>query len=387
VRLLLIIPSIVSYDFLRELCLDLVANGMEVHLACAPKSIWGKSHSVDRDGVQRHDLRFARGMNPRAHLRAARELNQLVQRIEPDLVHVHFSAAIFTTALAHTSRWPRTIGTFHGVCFPAMTGWKAALLRVMETWAAQRLDAVWVLTDDDRERLQAAAPRARVNRLPGFGLGCDLDQYAPAPAAEREAARVKLGFGSDEVVFVFVGRFVDFKGFAIATGAFLKLAALNPNVRLMLVGARDGLHPTGLTSAQEDALRNSPQIRDLGFRTDVPACLAAADVMIFPSRREGMSVCLMEALASGLPVITSDARGCRDVVRDGLDGLVIREPNEERFFAAMQRAAADPALRRAWSEAAVAGRERFDRQRFIDVQTKIYRGEVPAPTALAKCAP
>lgn len=377
-RLLLVIPSIVSYDFLRELCRDLTADGTEVHLACAPDAIWGKTQVVERDGVQRHTIKFARGMNPLHHLRAARELNRLVEALQPDLVQVHFSAAIFTTALARTRRWPATIGTFHGVCFSAMRGWKAALLRVMETWAAQRLDAVWVLTDDDRENLQAAAPRAVVRRLPGLGLGCDLEQFAPPNTLEREALRTKFGLGPEQVAFVFVGRFVDFKGFAITTGAFLRLAATNANVRLLLAGARDGLHPTGLTVQEEEQLKNCPQIVDLGFRTDVRNCLAAADVMVFPSRREGMSVCLMEALATGLPAITADSRGCREIVRDGIDGRVIREPTVENFVAAMKAAADDGAQRRRWSEGAIADRARFDRRGFVAEQKRIYQDCVVA---------
>ena len=372
-RLLLVIPSIVSYDFLRELCRDLVADGTEVHLACAPESIWGKTHTDGQDGVKRHDIKFARGMNPVHHLRAARELNQLVETLRPDLVHVQFSAAIFTTALARTRRWPKTIGTFHGVCFPAMRGWKAVLLRVMETWAAQRLDGVWVLTDDDRESLQAAAPRATVRRLPGLGLGCDLDQFAPPNELERETLRTKFGLAPDQIVFAFVGRFVDFKGFAIATGAFLRLAATNPNLRLLLVGARDELHATGLTAAEEEQLKDCPQIVDLGFRTDVRDCLAVADVMVFPSRREGMSVCLMEALATGLPAITFDSRGCREVVRDGIDGRVLREPGVESFSKAMKSAAEDREQLHRWSARALADRERFDRKRYVAEQKRIYQ--------------
>jgi glycosyltransferase involved in cell wall biosynthesis/SAM-dependent methyltransferase len=382
-RLLLVIPSIVSYDFLRELCCDLVADGMEVHLACAAETMWGKAHAVEDDGVRRHDIKFARGMNPVHHLRAARELDRLVTRLQPDLVHVHFSAAIFTTALARTRRWPKTIATFHGVCFPAMQGWKAALLRVMETWATRRLDAVWVLTDDDRETLQAAAPSADVRRLAGFGLGCDLDQFTPPGEGERAALRAKFGIGHDEVVFIFVGRFVAFKGFGTAIGAFLRLAAGEPKVRLLLVGARDGLHPTGLTPSEEQGMKDCPQIVDLGFRSDVRECLIVADLMIFPSRREGMSVCLMEALATGLPAITADSRGCRDVVRDEIDGRVIVEPTVEHFCEAITRAVESRGLREQWSAAAVAGRERFDRRRFIAEQKQIYRDCVPAPGSIA----
>jgi glycosyltransferase involved in cell wall biosynthesis len=100
--------------------------------------------------------------------------------------------------------------------------------------------------------------------------------------------------------------------------------------------------------------------------------------MVFPSRREGMSVCLMEALATGLPAITADTRGCREVVRDGIDGRVIREPTVDNFLAAMKHAAEDGGQRRKWSAQALAGRDRFDRRRFIAEQKKIYQDGVAA---------
>lgn len=370
-RLLLIIPNIVSYrSFLREQCRALMADGGEVHLACSSGSLWGGQD--DEDGLHRHDIALARGMNPLAHWRAARDLNRLVEEIEPELVHAHFSAAIFTTALAHTRRWPKTIATFHGVSFLAMRGWKALMMRAMETWAARRLDAVWVLSDDDREGLRAAAPGAVIHRLAGFGVGCDLEKFAPVSTVEREVLRTELGIAPKQIVFAFVGRYVAFKGFDVAVRAFLQCAAANPSVRLLLIGARDRLHPTGLSPAEERALKESAQVFDAGYRTDVARCLAAADAMVFPSRREGMPVCLMEALALGVPAITCNTRGCREVVRDGIDGLVLSERSVESFRAAMERVAGDAGLRQRWAARARADRERFSRDRFIAAQNHIY---------------
>lgn len=372
-RLLLVIPNLISYQsFLREVGDTLISEGAEVHLACSPQPLW-ESNRRDSDGAVVHNIDFPRGMNPLGHFRAARQLNILVERLQPDLVHVHFSAAIFTAALARTSRWPRTIGTFHGVAFPAMKGWKRLLIKASETWSVRRLDAAWVLTSDDREALAAATPQADVRRFPGFGVGCDLDKFAPVDESSRSAARAAARFSPEHTVFAFVGRFVDFKGFALVVRAFLQLAVREPDVRLLLIGARDPLHPTGLSLEEEAALRDSPAVVNAGYRQDVASCLAGADLLVFPSQREGMPVCLMEALAMGVPAITSNGRGCREVVQHEQDGVILSDEHIDTLQSAMHRVARDRTILKKWGREAVSARQRFDRSRFVAEQMRIYR--------------
>jgi glycosyltransferase involved in cell wall biosynthesis len=377
-RLLLVIPNIVSYGFLREFGAAAIADGDEVHVACSRARILGDAPRASENGIVIHEIAFPRGMNPAAHLRSGRELDRLVMELQPDVIHAHFSAAIFTTALARTARWPRTLATFHGVSFPALSGWKSLVLRVLETWSVRRFDRVWVLTDDDRDRLRASAPGVAIETLASAGVGCDLAKFTPPAPTARAARRAELGFSEQDCVFAFVGRFVAFKGFALTARAFFQLATVESQVRLVLVGDRDGLHPTGLSAAEEEALGESPQVTTTGYCADVQRYLAAADVLVFPSQREGMPVCAMEALALGVPVITSDARGCRDVVRDGVDGLVLREPTVESLCAAMQQLADDSALRARVSTNAFAGRERFDRAHFVREQKRIMHAGAPA---------
>ena len=372
-RILFVIPKLSSFvSFLSELGAALLDEGIEVHCACSPGSLWNKPDRID-PRVRVHPIPMPRGMNPVAHARAARRLDQVVREIKPDIVHGHFSSALFTTALARRSYWPTTLGTFHGMSFPLMKGFKGAILKFAESTAAARCDSVWVLTEDDCRALAAAARRAHVEVTRSCGIGCDLARFEPVTAMQRTAARGKLGFAADDIVFVFVGRFARFKGFDLTTRAFLRVAADNPRLRLLLVGVVDPLHTTGLTETEELARRDCPRITDVGYQSDVRQFLAASDAMVFPSTREGVAVCLMESLAMGVPAITRDARGCRDVVRDEIDGLVLGNPTVETVGDAMVRLANDPALRQRLAAAAVAGRERFDRRHFIKEQLAIYR--------------
>ena len=389
-RLLLIIPHIVSYRaFLREVAETLVREGAAVHVACSQDRLFdtpAKRNVRFENGVQFHALPFARGMNPAAHLRAARELRDLVEAVQPDLIHAHFSAAIFTTALARTKSWPRTLGTFHGLSFAALNGWKRPLFRCLETWAAQRCDDLFVLTNDDGTRLRAALRGGSVQTLQSCGVGCDLERFERIAPSQREKMRSELGLRSDNCVFAFVGRFVNFKGFAAVIRAFRHAATLDRSIRLLLIGGPDPLHSTGLTPAEEQGLRASAQIIALGFRDDVHRFLPAADALVFPSRREGFPVCVMEALAMGVPVITRDTRGCRDAVRHEVDGLVLRDCSVKALALAMRRLAFSPELRLRLSEAAYAGRDRFSRAHFIREQQRLYAQLVPKPEEELVCA-
>jgi glycosyltransferase involved in cell wall biosynthesis len=381
-RLLLIIPHIASFKtFLLDLSTVLFSRGVEVHCACSTADAWPSNGNItDNLPVHIHSIPFARGMNLVQHFNTSRQLNTLVSTIRPDLVHAHFSAAIFTTALAHRHHWPTTIGTFHGVNFLLSTGLRARLLKAAEAWASNKLDHIWVLSDDDLVGLSPFVPAAKVKKYLSYGFGCNLSTFDPATisADERRLLRSQLGVATDETVFAFVGRFVRFKGFDLTVQAFLKLAATDANARLLLIGCRDQLHPTGLTPTEEAAVRCSSQVIDLGWRSDVQRYLAITDVLVFPSSREGMPVCLMESLAMGVPVVTRNSRGCRNVVRDQTDGLVLRDCSTDSIAMAMRRLAANTELRRDLSLQALAGRERFSHLNYIREQVQTYEQLVPS---------
>ena len=379
-RLLLIMPNIVSYRmFHTELGAEICAAGGEVHVACSstqlsdPKAKIAVAAAVpEHKGLTIHTIDFARGMNPVGHFRAARTLAALVDELKPDIVHAHFDAAIFTTALARNSRWPTLLATFHGLSFPSFHGWRKALIRMATVWSIRHFDTVFVLNAENRDILRAAARRADVRMFSSAGVGCDIRRFAPPSPAERDSMRAALDFSPAHCVFIYVGRYIEVKGFAMTARAFLQLAAQNPNVRLLVVGEPDALHPTGLTPEEEEAFKKSPQIVAVGHRSDVERYLAVADVLMLPSYREGVPVCLMEALAVGVPVVTRDVCGCRDVVRDKVDGTVLKECTVETNAAEMKRLAESPEARRGLSLQALAGRDRFDRRHFVREQKEVY---------------
>ena len=374
-KVLFVIPSITNYfTFLEDIAEALVKQGNQVILATSTKHI-SKIDCYDREihGKLRV-IEFPRGFEWSEHIRASKKLDEIVQDEKPDVVNVHFSAAIFTTAIAKKKSWPITIGTFHGVSFPIEKGWRKIALGLAESWAAKKFDKIFVLTEDDRKALIQKSNKINANVIWSYGLGCDLSQFDPKKVTDEQRKKLRKHhhIREDHFVYIFVGRQVHFKGFDRLIRAFVDLFSRNIKLRLILVGDKDNIHSTNLDSTEDKILNNCPGIIRVGWQENVQDYLAIAHVNVFPSIKEGMPVNLMESLAMGVPVITVDSRGCRNVVEDKKDGIILKDQNVEMLKEKMRflydnRDELDRMVQNALKE-----RAKFDRKYFIKDQLELY---------------
>lgn len=370
-KIFFVIPSITNYfTFLEDLVNELANSGNEVFMATSTK------HISDIKCYQRElqctlfDIDFPRGFAPLSHLRASRELNRVIQETKPHLINVHFSAAVFTAALAKKNNWPVCTGTFHGLSFPIVTGWQKFIIGAAEQWSARKMDVSFVLTEDDREILEKTSGAKDVRTFRSYGLGCNLSYFDRDRITETkaESLRQKLGIRPDNFVFIFIGRQVHFKGFDKMVKAFMKLYQSHQNFKLILVGDKDNIHSNNLNPAEEAAVANCPGIISTGWQENVNEYLNISDVNVFPSIREGLPVNLMESLAMGVPVITINSRGCRDAVINLIDGIVLEKNSVEALSEAMLEMYEKPETRLRYARNALRARFRFDRKRFIEEQ-------------------
>lgn len=374
-KILFVIPSITNYfTFLEDLVNRLIDEGNDVSLATSTQ------HISDIECYNRglrcrlYDIDFPRGFSVQSHFRAARKLNKVVQEINPDLVNVHFSAAVFTAALAKRRKWPICTGTFHGLSFPIIKGWQKLIIGLAEKWSAGKMDVSFVLTEDDREILEKNLRSGNVRTFRSYGLGCNLSYFDrnAIPEEQKRALKKMMGIQEEDFVFIFIGRQVHFKGFDKIVKAFIKLYANHPNFKLIMVGAKDHIHSNNLTPDEERKMKNCPGVISVGWQENVNEYLNISDVNVFPSIREGLPVNLMESLAMGVPVITIDSRGCRDVVIHEIDGIVLKENTIDAISKAMFEMYDQPENLRRYAKNALRARFRFDRKRFVEEQFEIY---------------
>ena len=372
--ILLVTPSLAALPFLSPLTLALHRAKVNVHLASSSR---GFAQVDVSPHLEFHDLDMQRGANVINHFKAAKELNSIVRQIKPDLVDTHYSAAMFTSAIARRSHWPPSIATVQGLRFPHSQGLAKIIDTCAELGAALRMDQVSILTPCD---LSAAKRHGgRTFRLQeSLGFGCNLERFNPKSFTEQHNSelRKKLGLNSDAVVCIYVGRYVKFKGFDIALRAFKEARETNKKLHLILCGTLDPVHDSGVTGAELEDIKADPHITDLGWISNIESYLSISDICIFPSEREGVPVSLMEALSMGVPVITADSRGCRDVVTDHVDGYVLPSRESMAYAAKLVELAENKSKLNLFSESAFNNRSKFDSKHFALESMAQYRTHI-----------
>ncbi len=288
------------------------------------------------------------GRRPGVDWRCGRDLRAFLRRERVDLVHAHQYAPFFyaTAARIPGGRTP-VLMTEHGRTFPDYPRPKRMLANRFLLGRRDRVVGVGLAVRDALIAHEGMPPR----RVGVIYNGVDLPAYRAAPRARADVRR-ELGLRPDDLAIFQVARLDPLKDHATAIRTMAHLARRRPEARLILVG--EG--PEG--PAIRDLVRGhdlGEHVRFLGLRADVPRLLPAADVCLLTSLSEGIPLVLIEAMAAGLPVVSTRVGGVPEVVEDGRTGLLAPPAGPDALAAAILKLAADPALRESMG---LAGRER-----------------------------
>jgi glycosyltransferase involved in cell wall biosynthesis len=323
-------------QFLLPLMREIRARGHEVIGACAE----GQFLDVPRaEGFRIVAIPFERRASPLAHWRAFRVLVRLFRAEQPDLVHAHMPISGF---LARIAAWwagvPRIACTCHGFWFNYPGNPARRAVGFLMEWVAARVTTVFLTVSDEEAR---DARRLWIHRdAVSVRNGRDPSVFRPDPAA-RAQVRASLGVPEDRVVLVAVSRLVRHKGFPELAAAMREV----PEAELWVVGER---LPSDRGDDMLTLLRNAglgSRLHLLGYRTDVAAILAAADIFVLPSHFEGLPMSVIEAMLTGLPVVASNIRGPREQVVPEVTGLLVPPGSVAPLAEALRRLTHDPATR------------------------------------------
>lgn len=303
-----------------------------------------------------------RGMNLLADVRAIGQLWTVLRRERPDILHTHNpKPGVYGRIVGRLAGVPIVVNTIHGLyATPESSFLKRAIVYTLEWIASRFSDAELIQSPEDFELLaqRGIMPRSKLRLL---GNGVDLERFSPSPEM-REAVRSELGLSSGQIAVGLVARLVEEKGVPELIQAAERL---DDRYIVFIVGPKD--HEKADAVSEELLTRAEANgVRFLGMRKDVERIYQGLDVFVLPSHREGFPRAAMEAAASGLPVIATDIRGCRQVVEDGVNGFLFPVRDVDALTAAIDRVGSDNELRSQMSRASVdRARVHFDERQIV----------------------
>lgn len=300
-----------------------------------------------------------RGMNLAADLRAMAELWRVLRRERPTVLHTHNpKPGVYGRIIGRLAGVPVVVNTVHGLYATPEDRWvKRAVVYTLEAVASRFSHAELVQNPEDVDTMRRYRLAAR-RKIRLLGNGVNLRRFQPGVVDEHRAAvRAEWGVGDEQVVVGIVGRLVAEKGYP---ELFEAMAGLDPDrFVLVVVGPDDPEKADALPRPMIEAAR-ARGVRFCGQRTDVERLYAGMDVFVLPSHREGFPRAAMEAAATGLPVVATDIRGCRQVVADGVNGVLVPVRDPAALRAGIEKAAANRVAMGAAS--AARARVHFDEQ-------------------------
>lgn len=288
-----------------------------------------------REGVRTVAVPMERHISLIKDFTALCRLIVLFAKEQPYIVHsMTPKAGLLAMVAAWITRVPVRIHTFTGLVFPTSTGFMQKLLMAMDGITC----ACATFINPEGQGVARDLKRFHITGKPlhiiahGNVRGVDMRHYDRTKEVTAEAERLRR---KDCLTFCFVGRIVGDKGINELIAAFRKLYDKHDDVRLMLVGEYESrLDPVKEETRQ--TIDTHPNITSMGLQADVRPYLAASDVFVFPSYREGFPNVVLEAGAMGLPSIVTDINGSNEIIREGINGRIIPSKNEAALLDMME---------------------------------------------------
>lgn len=329
--------------------------------------------SLEDDGITHIPLLSStRGMSPLNDLRAAIQLWRVLRREGFTVLHTHNpKPGLYGRVLGRLAGVPLVVNTLHGLYVteddrPA----KRRFVYMLEAVAARFSDVELHQNPEDLElcRRKRILPKGKGSLL---GNGVDLDRFSVdrIDGETRSRLRAEWGVEDDQVVVGMVGRLVNEKGYP---ELFEAVAGLGERFVTVVAGPEDP-EKSDAVSPQVISRAREAGVIFLGMRTDVDDLYGAMDLFVLPSHREGFPRAAMEAAAMGLPIVASNVRGCRQVVDDGVSGILVPVRDPDALREAISKVGADEVRAEMGRQSREKAKREFDERRVVDAVMTSYR--------------
>ena len=328
-------------------------NGYDVHVL-TDVSTPGEAEALSREGLTVHHARIARGsINPFGDLRFILRAMRVMRLVAPALVHnVTVKPVLYGTLAARLVGAPCIVNAISGFgyAFSHESRWLLATVLRTAYGLVLRSPRVRVIfqNDDDAHEFQGAGLVSAEQSVLIRGSGVDLARFSPGP--EDPAA---------PPLVVLAARMLRDKGVGEFVAAARLLRERGCAARMVLAGPLDESNPAALTRAELETLTSAAHVQWLGQVDEMPELYRRAHIVCLPSYREGLPKSLIEACAAAKPIVTTDVPGCRAVVADRVNGLLVPARDALALADALEMLINDAPLRARFG---AAGRVRAERE-------------------------
>ncbi|MFQ4136150.1 glycosyltransferase family 4 protein [Nodosilinea sp. PGN35] len=358
-----------TLKLLRPQIDHLLNCGLEVEVACSPDA---DTESFRQFGYVVHTVHIDREISPIKNLKSLIKLVKLMQQQRYDLVHVHTPiAAVLGRIAAKTAGVKRIVYTAHGFPFhDLLSPGQYAVYFAIEKFCAQFTDLILTQSYEDLVTAQQKnlCPAHKIRHLNNGVDSHTFSQQRLSPAAQARL-RELLGIPDGALVVGTIGRLTRQKGFAYLVDAIAQLRPQFPKLRLLIIGGELSTDPEPFQAelmAQVQGLGLQDCVTFTGFRDDTPELLGLLDVFCLPTYfGEGLPRSILEAMAMGLPIVTTDIRGCREAVIPQENGLIVPPKDSGALAEALGELLGDRALRQRFGEASRQRVEALYNERYV----------------------
>ena len=351
-----------------QLSVGLRAQGFECEIACPGDS--ELVHDALEANLTVHPVPIVGPLNPLRDPLAIVSLAEVIRERRPALVHAHGSKAglIARMAVLLAGRVPTIVTVHNQVLYGSISPLMRWVYVTMERRLARRTARIITVSEALRREMVdvfGLDPAVVTTVYNGLDLGPFL------AGSDRAKARERYGIPAGALAIGLAARFAPQKALDVLVEAAVPVLERHPDARLVLAGSGPLLEFVR-TRARASSVRD--RILFPGLETDMPGLLSALDIYASAAIAEGLGLGTIEAMAAGLPVVSTTAGGTPEVVEDAVTGVLVPPGKAAQLTEALLRLAKDPALRRRMGEAGRARAiERFTEERMLEGTAEVYR--------------
>ena len=343
-------------------------NGHEVHYASMnEEEIIGKEFCTKIFSVP-----FSRSPFSFNNIKAIKQLKKIIDNEKYDLIHTHTPMGSVDTRIAASKARKngcKVLYTAHGFHFfkgAPKINW--ILYYTIEKLLSSRTDCILTINDEDYQTAVNKKFRCAIRKIPGVGY--NEKRFFKYDDDKKKQLKNKLGYTEDDFILLCVAEFTKNKNQIFLIKAVEQLKQTIPNIKLLLVGKGTCLEECK-DYVENKNLQN--EIDFLGYRKDVEDLYNISNILVTASLREGLAVNIMEAEACGLPVICSNTRGQRDLVKNNKNGFVYETNNLSDFIKKVDILHSDLEKYKEYSENNIKNATNYTSEVALTVTKGIYR--------------